>query len=229
MDLKAQAAQAALQYLQSNTVIGLGSGSTVAYFVEMLGQKLKEGSLQNIVGVPTSEATAKKAKEFGIPLMTLDEHPHLDIAIDGADEVDSHLNLIKGLGRALLREKLVEIHAKKLIIIVDSSKYVEKLGTNVPLPVEIIPFGSGATLQWLNTLGCRAEWWKEDNGEPVITDNGNYLVKCWFEHGITHTKALARTLDERPGIVEHGLFLGMAHTVLISTEEQIKTLNSPNI
>lgn len=226
MDLKAQAAQAAIAYLQSDMVIGLGSGSTVNIFLEILGQKLQEGAFQNIIGVPTSEATAQKAKTLGIPLAALDQHTSLDVAIDGADEVDPQRNLIKGLGKALLREKLVEIHAQKLVIIVDESKYVEKLGTNVPLPVEIIPFGSGATIKWMNSLHCRAELWLDDAGNPFVTDNGNYLVRCWFENSIPNAIHLARALDGRPGVVEHGLFLDMADTVLIATPQGIKTLQA---
>jgi len=216
MNLKQEAASEALAYVQSGMVVGLGSGSTTAYFVDMLGAKLKAGTLHDIVGVPTSEATAAQARGLGIPLTTLAHHPRLDLAVDGADEVDPDLNLIKGLGRALLREKIVEIHAHRFLVIVDESKLVPRLGTHGPLPVEIVRFQAEAHVRWLQTLGCRAELWLEDDGSRVVTDNSNYLVRCWFPDGIADPYALARALADRPGIVEHGLFLDMAGTAIVA-------------
>ena len=148
----------------------------------------------------------------------------MDLAVDGADEVDARLDMIKGLGRALLREKIVEVHARRLVIIVDESKLVPRLGTRGPLPVEILPFEAPAHIRWLNGLGCRAELWLEDDGLPVRTDNGNYLARLWFPRGIRHPRALARKLAARPGIIEHGLFLDMADTVIVATESGIKLL-----
>jgi ribose 5-phosphate isomerase A len=194
----------------------------VGYFLEMLGESLQSGALREIVGVPTSEATAERARALHIPLANLAEHPRLDLAVDGADEVDAELNLIKGLGRALLREKIVEIHADRFLVVVDESKLVPRLGRG-PLPVEIVPFGAEAQVRWLNTLGCRAELWLED-GAPIVTDNGNYLARCWFPDGIAAPYALAHTLAERPGIIEHGLFLGMAHAVLVAGVEGVRLL-----
>ncbi len=215
MNLKEQASRQALAYVRNGMVLGLGSGSTAAYFVDMLGEQLRTHALEDIVGIPTSKATEDRARALGIPLASLAEHARLDVAVDGADEVDPDLNLIKGLGRALLREKIIEMHADHLVIVVDESKLVPRLGRG-PLPVEIVPFGVEAHLRWLNTLGCRAELWLEEDGSPVVTDNGNYLVRCWFSNGIADPYALDRALAGRPGIVEHGLFLDMAGTVLVA-------------
>jgi len=228
MNLKQQAASRALTYVRSGMVLGLGTGSTTAYFIEMLGERLKAGTLQDVVGVPTSEKTAAQAAGLGIPLTTLADHPHLDLAVDGADEVDRDLNLIKGLGRALLREKIVEIHADRFLVIVDESKVVPRLGTRGPLPVEIVPFQAEVHVRWLNALGCRAELWREEDGSLVVTDNGNHLVRCWFPDGIDDPYALARTLADRPGIVEHGLFLDMASAAIVASPEGTRILERPS-
>jgi ribose 5-phosphate isomerase A len=229
MNLKYEAANQAVQYVKDGMTLGLGSGSTSAVFVDILGEKLKRGEIRDIVGVPTSEDTAQRARGLGIPLMKLEESasspalPVLDLAVDGADEVDPQLNLIKGLGRALLREKITEIHARRFIVIVDESKIVSRLGRG-PLPVEIVPFGAEVHVRWLNSLGCRAELWVEADGSPVVTDNHNYLARCWFDGGIPDAYALDRALAERPGIVEHGLFLDMATEVVVAGENGIRIL-----
>jgi ribose 5-phosphate isomerase A len=229
MNLKEQAAQHALSFVQDGMILGLGSGSTSAIFVDLLGEKIKAGSLKDIVGVPTSEGTARRARGLGIPLTSLTElaekhgKPVLDLVVDGADEVDPQLNMIKGLGRAALREKIVEMHARRFLVIVDESKLVTRLGRG-PLPVEIIPFESAIHIAWLNSLGCRAEQWLETDGSPVITDNSNYLVRCWFEGGIADAYALSHTLNERPGIVEHGIFLDLASQVIIAGADGIRTM-----
>lgn len=223
MNYKQEAARYALSFIHSGMVLGLGSGSTAAYFVDMLGEQLAAGVLHDILGVPTSERTAERARALGIPLTTLDTHPHLDLVVDGADEVDVHLNLIKGLGRALLREKIVRVYADRLLVVVDESKLVPRLGRG-PLPVELIPFGAEAHVRWLNTLGCRAELWREPDGSPVVTDNGNYMARCWFPDGIADPYALARTLTDRPGIAEHGLFLDMTSAVIVAGAEGIRVL-----
>lgn len=220
MDLKKLAAQKAIEYVQNGMVLGLGTGTTVFHFITILGEMLANGELNNIIAVPTSESTASLAHSLHIPLTSLSKYPSLDLAVDGADEVDPHLNLIKGLGKALLREKVVESHANQFIVIVDESKVVQKLGQKQPLPVEIIQFEADAHVRWLNTLGCKATLWLEDDGKPVITDNGNFLARCWFNHnsgqGINNPYQLARTLAERAGIVEHGLFLDMAERVIVA-------------
>ncbi len=224
MDLKQQAAQRALEYVRSGMRLGLGTGSTTAYFVDLVGECLRAGELWEIAGVPTSERTAEQARAGGIPLTTLAEAGRLDLAVDGADEVDPELNLIKGLGRALLREKVVAIHADRFVVVVDESKLVPRLGSRAPLPVEILPFEWPVHLCWLNSLGCQAELMREEGGAPAVTDNGNYLALCRFPAGISDPAALARQLADRPGIVEHGLFLGMADTVVVAGRQGIRIL-----
>ena len=225
---KKQAARKALEFVKDGMALGLGTGSTTAFFIEMLGKKVQNGELQGISAVPTSKKTAEQARQFGIPLTSLEQNPQLDLAVDGADEVDPHLNLIKGLGKALLREKIVEIHARRLVIIVDDSKLVTGLGRTAPLPVEIVAFQYQAQLRWLNTLGCQAELYQEDQGEragqPVITDNGNYMALCRFAEGISDPYALDCSLASRPGIIESGLFLDMADMVVVSGREGIRIL-----
>jgi ribose 5-phosphate isomerase A len=224
MNLKEEAARLALAYVRDGMILGLGTGSTTAYFVDMLGERLRTGELRDVIGVPTSEDTAARTRALGIPLTSLAEHSRLDLAVDGADEVDPDLNLIKGLGRALLREKIVEVHADQLVVMADESKLVRRLGTHGPLPVEIVPFAAEATIRWLNTLGCFAELWCNAQGARIVTDNGNYLAKCWFSEGIADPYALSRTLADRPGVVEHGLFLDMASFVIVATSEGTRVL-----
>ena len=228
-ELKIQAARQALESVQDGMVIGLGSGSTSACFIDILGEKLRSGTIKEVRGVPTSDASEQRARAWGIPVIPLSAAgsgglPHLDLAVDGADEVDPGLNLIKGLGRALLREKLVEIHAERFIVIVDESKLVPRLGSRGPLPVEIIPFEAEVQVRWLSSLGCKAELWREDNGAPVVTDNGLFLARCWFEGGIPDPYVLAEQLLQRPGIVEHGLFLDMADMVVVAGKQGIRIL-----
>jgi ribose 5-phosphate isomerase A len=223
MDLKQQAAVKALEYVQNGMILGLGTGSTTRIFIDLLGARLQAGGLRDLQAVPTSQATVAQATALGIPLTTLADHPVLDLAVDGADEVDPQLDLIKGLGRALLREKIVEIRARRFMVIVDESKLVPQLGRG-PLPVEITPFEVEAQLRWLGTLGCRAELWLEADGSLVVTDNGNYLARCWFAAGIPDAYALARRLADWPGIIEHGLFLNMAHRVIVASPEGVRVL-----
>lgn len=224
MNLKQQAARFTLKFIHDGMVLGLGSGTTTSYFVEMVGERYQKGELKNIKAIPTSEKTASQARSYGIPLINLLDHPCLDVAIDGADQVDPKLNLIKGLGRALLREKIVESHAAKFMVIVDESKLAPRLGGQVPLPVEIVKFEAASHVIWLNSLGCRAELWIESTGTPVVTDNGNYLARCWFDSGIPDLPALARALADQPGIVEHGLFLDMATDVVIASQTGIRVM-----
>jgi ribose 5-phosphate isomerase A len=230
MDYKEQAAKRALEYVHSGMCLGLGTGSTTALFINMLGMRLQAGLLRDIRAVATSDATARRARELGIPLTTLSQASCLDLAVDGADEVDPHLNLIKGLGKALLREKIVEMQARQLIIIVDESKIVPQLGSG-PLPVEIVPFEAEFTVRWLSSLGCRAELWLDEAGVPFVTDNGNYLARCWFKSGsqgetagIPDPYALARLLAGQPGVVEHGLFLDLATRVVVAGKEGVRIL-----
>lgn len=223
-DLKKEAALYAFHYIHDGMVIGLGSGSTASLFIQELGDRLRRGELSNIKAVPTSSATEALARQLGIPLTTLAARPVLDLAVDGADEVDPHFNLIKGLGRALLREKIVEVHASRFMVIVDQSKLVSRLGERAPLPVEIVAFEAEAHIRWLNSLGCRATLWLEEDGSPVVTDNHHYLARCWFDGGIPGPYALARSLADRPGIVEHGLFLDMATDVVVAAPDGIQVM-----
>jgi ribose 5-phosphate isomerase A len=224
MNLKRLAAKQALNYVKNGMVLGLGSGSTAWHFVDLLGKKISEGGLIDIQAVSTSEVTTDQARSLGIPLTNLAKHDHLDLAVDGADEVDPNLNLIKGLGRAALREKIVVAHSNQFVIIVDQSKMVNRLGELKPLPVEIICFEAEAHIRWLNKLGCIANLFIEDDGNPVITDNGNFLVLCKFPEGIIDPYDLRRKLNDRPGIVEHGLFLDLATRVIVASEDGIREL-----
>ncbi len=224
MNLKEQAARQALTYIHDGMVLGLGSGSTATYFVDLLAEQLRAGALRDIVGVPTSSKTEARARTLGIPLGTLSDYSRLDLVVDGADEIDPALNLIKGLGHALLREKIIAIHSDRFLVVLDESKLVPRLGRG-PLPVEIVPFGADLHVRWLNTLGCRAELWYEADGSPIVTDNGNYLARCWFPDGIADPPRLAHLLADRPGIVEHGLFLGMADEVIVSSSQGNRLLS----
>ncbi len=228
MNLRQQAALKALEYVTDGMAVGLGTGNTAAYFIDALGDKLRRGQLHGVRGVPTSNKSAEQAARLGIPLISLSQVDFLDLAVDGADEVDPNRQLIKGLGRALLREKIIETHSRRFIVIVDEAKLSPRLGVKQPLPVEIVKFEAAVHVRWLNTLGCRAEQWFEDDCSPVITDNGNFLVRCWFDQGaqpgIADPQGLADVLTRRPGVVEHGLFLNMATDVLVGTSHGVARL-----
>jgi len=223
---KQQAAEQALQYIQAGMVVGLGSGSTATHMVRSLGARLRDGQLRDVIGVPTSEATATLARELGIPLATLEQQPQLDLAIDGADEVDPALNLIKGLGGALLREKIVEASAQRLVVIVDATKIVEQLGTRAPLPVEIVPFGLPLCERRLAELGCVPTLRRTAEGAPYRTDQGNMILDCRFG-AIADAQALGTAVKAIPGVVEHGLFIGMASLVLVAGPAGVATMERP--
>ncbi|KAL3775897.1 hypothetical protein HJC23_000327 [Cyclotella cryptica] len=219
-------------YVKSGMVVGLGTGSTAYYAVERLGQKLASGELKDIVAIPTSVRTKEQAESLGIPLVTLDTHSKLDVAIDGADEVDPDLNLVKGGGGALLREKMVEVCADKFIVIVDESKLCEGLGPGFPLPVEITPFCHEHTIRTIAALpsceGCNAvlrmgssSTNKPDGDEIAITDNGNYIVDLHFTEPIKDAPKMASELKNTVGVVEHGLFCGMTTAVIIAGSDGI--------
>ncbi len=223
-ELKKVAAARAVEHVESGMVLGLGSGSTANEATLKIGELWQAGTLTDIVGVATSESTMALAQKYDLPLAQLYEQPKIDLAIDGADEVDPHLNLIKGLGGALLREKMVESAAISLIIIVDGRKTVEKLGTRGPLPVEVTQFGWQVQAEWLATLGCTPTL-RVAQTQPFITDNHNYILDCAFPQGIDDPSALALTLKNRVGVVEHGLFLGMATEVIVATADGIRVLS----
>jgi ribose 5-phosphate isomerase A len=167
-----------------------------------------------VIGVPSSSAIATVARESGVPLTTLDEHPVLDLDLDGADEVDPNLNLIKGLGGALLWEKVVATASRRVVIFVDESKLVDRLGTKAPLPVEVIPFGWRTHIAFVESLGGKPELRTNPDGKPFVTDEGNYILHCRFD-GIANPEELDRRLLTRAGIVGTGLFLGITHQVII--------------
>lgn len=227
-DVKRLAALEALKLVRDGMIVGLGSGSTSTIFIQELGAALAAGKLKNIAGIPTSRASETLARSLGIPLVDFSTHEGPDLAIDGADEVDESLDLIKGLGGALLREKVVEQTARTLVIIVDDSKLVSRLGTKGALPVEVTPFALESHERFLRSKGANVVLRRESDGKPFVTDNHNYILHCTFPGGIADSAELARTLAGRAGIVEHGLFLNMSSSVIIaSTSGQVITKHRP--
>lgn len=223
-ELKRAAARRAVDYVASGTVVGLGTGSTVRPLLELLGERLASGVLRDVRAVPTSEDTASRCRILGVPLTTLNEHPSLALAIDGADEIGPRLDLIKGLGGALLREKLVALAARRFVVVADSSKRVRKLGTRAPVPVEVVPFGWTTHIPFFESLGSTPALRRTVDGEPFVTDEGHYVVDCRFARGIPDARAVARALARRPGVVEHGLFLGIARVAVVAGPRGVKVL-----
>jgi ribose 5-phosphate isomerase A len=202
-------------------VVGLGTGSTADYFLQALAAALRDGRLRNIRGVPTSLQSERRATHLRIPLATLAECPRPDVTIDGADEVAPNLDLIKGLGGALLREKIVAQNSAKLVIIADRSKAVPVLGSKSPLPVEVAAFGHETHESFLRSLGATPVLRKNGDGSPFITDNGNYIYDCRFPR-IDDPPEVERALWHRAGVVDCGLFLGMAEVALIGDENNVE-------
>lgn len=223
-DLKRAAAERAATYVASGTVVGLGSGSTVRPLLDAIGRRLADGTLRDLLAVPTSEDTARRCRALGIPLTTLEDHQRLALAIDGADEIGPRLDLIKGLGAALLREKLVALAAKRFVVIADASKRVRRLGMRSPVPVEVIPFGWSTHLAFFESLGATPALRRTADGAPVVTDGGHYVVDCRFPRGIPDPRALARALAKRPGVVEDGLFLGLADLAVVAGPRGVAVL-----
>ena len=235
MDEKARALTAAksaagfhaADLVEDDMVIGLGTGSTVYYMIERLSGRIRDGL--RVSGIPTSYQTAIRAREYGIPLTTLDDSPIIDLAIDGADEVDPRLNLIKGRGAAMTREKCVAAAAFRFIVVVDEQKVVSRL--SAPVPVEILPFAITPAMAQLRGLGCRPvirDGVKKDG--PVITDNGNFIVDCTFAE-IARPAEIEEAIGRIPGIVESGLFCGFADktTVIVGNEKECRIINSADI
>ena len=214
--MKEVAASKAVEYVEEGMVVGLGTGSTAEFAIRALGRRVGDGL--GIVAVPTSLASAKLGKELGIDILSLEEHPEIALTIDGADEVDADLNLVKGLGGALLREKIVAGASSREIIIVDPTKIVDRLGTRSPLPVEVIPFGWSLARHRLRALGTRPELRRTRSG-PYETDNGNYILDCHFEHGIADAAETERLINGIPAVVENGLFVGLTDIVVIGRED----------
>ncbi|KAJ7978099.1 Ribose 5-phosphate isomerase A [Quillaja saponaria] len=225
-DLKKLAADKAVEYVKSGMVLGLGTGSTAAFVVSKLGELLKSGQLTDIVGVPTSKRTEEQARSLGIPLSILDDHPKLDLAIDGADEVDPDLNLVKGRGGALLREKMVEAASDKFVVVVDDTKLVAGLGgSGLAMPVEVVQFCWKYNLVRLQELfneeGVESKLRLNDDGKPFVTDNSNYIVDLYFKTPIKDGLAAGAEISALEGVVEHGLFLDMATAVIISGKDGV--------
>ncbi len=207
--------------------LGLGTGSTIAHFLDGLGARLKRGELGGIAGVPTSVRTERTAGALGIPLGSLSELAPLDLAVDGADEVDPGLNMIKGLGGALLREKMVAQASRRFIVIVDDTKLVRRLGELAPVPVEVVPFEFESHMAWFAAMGAEPTLREDRGGGAYRTDNGNLIVDCRFEGGIPDPAALERRLSRRAGVVESGLFLGMADEVVVAGADGVRRMERP--
>ncbi len=202
--------------VSSGMRLGLGTGSTIAHFLRHLAARIACGDLVDVVGVPTSVRTEESARRLGIPLGTLSELSPLDLTVDGADEVDPELNLIKGLGGALLREKMVAQASARFVVIVDDAKLVSRLGERAPVPVEVVTFECDSHLKWFEALGADPKVRRDENGEVYLTDNGHVIVDCYFVKGIVEAGELESRLAGRAGVVESGLFLDMADEVVVA-------------
>jgi ribose 5-phosphate isomerase A len=226
--LKRSAAEAAFQHVGSGMVLGLGTGSTVAHLLDLIGGALRDGTLSDIVAVPTSIRTETRARELGIDLIALHERPSLDLTIDGADEVSPDLDLIKGGGGALLREKMVAQASDRVVIIADGAKAVERLGTTFALPVEVVRWEWESHVRFIERLGADVAPRTGADGAMVESDNGQFLLDCRFVDGITDAAALEAALSSRAGIVETGLFLGLADEAFIASERGVERWVRPS-
>jgi ribose 5-phosphate isomerase A len=217
---KEAAARASLRFVKDGQVVGLGTGSTAAYFIRLLGEEVKDGL--RIRGIPTSVRSRELAMSLGIPVITLDDCQEIDVTVDGADEVDPQLRLIKGGGGALLREKIVASATRQMIVVADESKQVQRLG-KFPLPVEVIRFAQALIDKRITALGAEVKLRRDDAGNPYLTDENNHILDCRFGE-IRDPDTLARQLSDMPGVVEHGLFVGMASLVLLARGSEIVEL-----
>ena len=220
--LKRQAGEKAVEFVKPGMIIGLGTGSTAVHATRKIGRMWQAGELPNILCIPTSEATAREAEKFSIPLTTLNEQPKADITIDGADEIDPHFDLIKGLGGALLREKIVAAASRRMVVVSDYRKQVTQLGTRAPVPVEVIPFAQRPVTDYLHSLGAQVAL-RMAGTRPFRTDEQNIILDCHFA-GISDPAELAQTIRAQPGVVEHGLFLGLATDVILATPDGVEWL-----
>lgn len=219
-EMKKVAAEKAVDQIKDGMIVGLGTGSTVKYAINKIGVQVRNGL--HIQIIPTSNATKKLAQQEQIPIISLNEEDEIDLTIDGADEVDSNLNVLKGGGGALTREKIVAFHSKRVIIIVDDSKVVKSLGINFPLPVEVVKFEWEATKRSLQKFGCDVKL-RNIMDDPFITDNGNYILDCEFER-IMEAEQLEHDINMIPGVVENGLFIGLVDQVIVGSSQGIMTL-----
>jgi ribose 5-phosphate isomerase A len=222
--LKQQAAEKAVEFVKSGMIVGLGEGSTAIWAVRRIGQLVQSGQLKNILGIPCSLHIEHEAQQLGIPLTTLEEHPTIDLTIDGADEVNPSLDLIKGGGGALMREKIVAQASRREIIVVDESKLVPALGTHWAVPIEVVPFGCGSQRQFLESLGATVTIRQTSVGAIFKTDQGNLIMDSNF--GVIPNPAeLAEKLSSRAGIVEHGLFIRLATDVIVADSNGIRHIH----
>jgi ribose 5-phosphate isomerase A len=224
-ETKKRAADCALELVRDGHVVGLGTGSTAKYAIEGLALRVREGLSVN--AVPTSIATERMARELGIPLLELNEAGPIDITLDGADEVDPDFNMIKGGGGALTREKLVALASIKRVILVDESKLVSRLGQSRPLPIEVLPFSWTLSARLLTGLGCIANLRHAAAGLPFVTDNGNHILDCAFGQ-IDDAGALEKRIKLLPGVIESGLFIGIADSLVIGFADRVETRERPS-
>ena len=217
---KRRAAERAVEFVESGMVVGLGHGSTAIFAVRRIAELVKTGQLRRVLGVPCSLQVEDEARGLGIPLTTLDDHPVVDLTVDGADEVDPELNVIKGGGGALLREKIVAQASRREMVVVDGSKLSPALGTKWAVPVEVIPFGWRSQAIYLESLGAEAILRRGSTGAPFLTDQGNLILDCRFGP-ISNPAQLAARLDGRTGIVGHGMFLGLVTDVIVADDQGI--------
>jgi ribose 5-phosphate isomerase A len=225
-ELKRAAAEAAVELVQDGMVVGLGTGSTAAFAVAALARRHRQGL--RFIGIPTSQLTATQARAAGVPLTSFAEHRQIDLTIDGADEVErGTLNLIKGLGGALLHEKIVAAASRRLVIIVDGAKLVDQLGTHSPVPVEVVAFGLEATQAALQSLGASASLRRSPAGEDFVTDSGNRILDCGFG-AIADPARLEERIRRVVGVVESGLFIGLADAVFVADATGIQRLDGPD-
>jgi ribose 5-phosphate isomerase A len=221
---KEAAARASLKFIKDGQVVGLGTGSTAAYFIQLLGEQVKNGL--RVRGIPSSDRSQEQAAALGIPIITLDECQEIDVTVDGADEVDPQLRLIKGGGGALLREKIVASATRQYVIITDATKQVPVLG-KFPLPVEVIKFAQSVVAKKIEALGAQVGLRRKADGKPYLTDEDNYILDCRFGQ-IQDADSLGPKLSGIPGVVEHGLFIGMASVVLIARGSEVVELRRQN-
>ena len=223
--LKREAGEYATRFVESGMVVGLGAGSTAVFAVRHIARLLGAGQLHSILGVPCSTEVENEARRLGIPLTTLEDHPVVDVTIDGADEVDPSLDVIKGGGGALLREKIVAQASRREIIVVDEGKLSPRLGTLWPVPVEVVRFGWRCQSAYLESLGARPVLRRTGDGRPFETDQGNLILDCHFGP-MQDPAELAAFMGPRAGIVEHGLFLGLTSDVIVASDEGIRHLQA---
>ena len=222
-DAKKRAAEIALEFIEDGQILGLGTGSTTKFAIEGIGRMVQQGL--KVRGIPTSKASAQLASELGIPLLDLNDVSRINITIDGSDECDPEFNLIKGGGGALTREKLVALASEKRVIIVDDSKLVEQLGLTRLLPVEVLPFAWRLSARYLKRLGGEPQL-RMSVEQPFVTDNGNYILDCSFG-GIAEPAEMERAIKLVPGVVENGLFIGIADTLVISFPDRVDVRHRP--